>query len=61
MAEDDLPKEMDEIIDGMHRGVYKLQDLKDLAQSIIEHLTEEGYELTLEYDGSITAVKTEYL
>lgn len=61
MTDDDLPDDMMEIIAGMHQHVYKLQDLKDLAQSITEHLMERGYELTLEYDGSIVAVKTEYL
>ena len=61
MTDENLPVDMLEIIAGMHRQVYKLQDLKGLAQSITEHLIEKGYELTLEYDGSIIAVKTEYL
>lgn len=61
MTEDDLPTEMAEILDGMYLKVYKLRDLKDLAEYITIYLIERGYDLTFEPDGSITAVKTEYL
>lgn len=58
---DELPEKLLQILKEVHRGVYDLQDVKDLASEITFYLAERGYDLYFEANGSFTAVKTEYL
>jgi len=55
-----------EVRDGVDRGVYayKLSELRELAEAIIDKICEEGYEVEVEPKAGqteIRAIKTEVL